>query len=290
MVQRITISPQQYQTASACSARNVPQQAFIVLQPDQSHYLLRVLRLKVGDRFIAQSGQGQQWLAAISQQADRAWVVEAITAASPSTPPIRLIAALPKGNSFDQVVRQTTELGVTHIHPVMSDRTLLKPSANKLDRWRRIAQEASEQSERATVPEIYEPIDFRACIAHPPWKTQAKDQEDDLDHQPIHCICAARCKLFQQKVDDEASTTTNHTESPHLLAYLLRHQADYSASKNLPSIVLAIGPEGGWTDEEIAVAISHGYKTVSLGSVILRAVTAPIAALSLITASRELLI
>lgn len=285
MVQRITISPQQYQTADQS----------IALRPDQVHYLLRVLRLKSGDRFIAQNGQGQQWLAVISDQASRAQVLEAIASPlsslpSTSIPSIRLIAALPKGNGFDQVVRQTTELGVTHIHPVISDRTLLKPSANKLERWRRIAQEASEQSERLTVPEIYEPIAFQHCIKHPSWKDHSIDQSGSTNGQTLYCICYARCEISQSGADDKSSTTTASTDSLHLLAYLLRHQAQNSASKNLPSIVLAIGPEGGWTAEEITVAISNGYKTVSLGSAILRAVTAPIAALSLITASRELLI
>ena len=280
MVQRITISPQQYQAAAQ----------FIALQPDQVHYLLRVLRLKSGDRFIAQNGQGQQWLAAVSDQDSQAQVLEMIASSAASTPSIRLIAALPKGNSFDQVVRQTTELGVTHIHPVISDRTLLKPSANKLERWRRIAQEASEQSERTTVPEIYEPISFQDCIEHSPWKNCSTSQHKSTSRQILHCICYARCELFQPRVDTRSSTTTASTDSPHLLAYLLRHQAQNPASIDLPSIVLAIGPEGGWTAEEITVAISSGYKTVSLGSAILRSVTAPIAALSLITASRELLI
>ena len=280
MVQRITISPQQYQAADES----------ITLQPDQLHYLLRVLRLKLGDRFIAQDGQGRQWLAAIGDRPDRAQVIESLKLNRSWIPSIRLIAALPKGNSFDQVVRQTTELGVTHIHPVISDRTLLKPSANKLERWRRIAQEASEQSERAVVPEIYEPIDFQHCIKHSPWELPTVDPKDPAYMQTLHCICFARCKLIQRKVDAEAGMTTASTDSPYLLSYLLRHQGENSASKNLPSVVLAIGPEGGWTDEEIAVAILNGYKTVSLGSVILRSVTAPIAALSLITASRELLI
>ena len=117
---------------------------------------MRVLRLNVGDRFIAQNGQGQQWLVEITPTTNEAQVVKTLTPRSvqPESA-IRLIAALPKGNRFDEVVRQTTELGVTHIHPVIAQRTLLKPSDNKLARWRRIAQEASEQSERITVPEIF---------------------------------------------------------------------------------------------------------------------------------------
>jgi 16S rRNA (uracil1498-N3)-methyltransferase len=262
MVQRITISADQQQGSS-----------LITLRGDQVHYLMRVLRLKVGDRFIAQTGQGQQWLAALSEQAHQAQILEALAPSSQPFPPLRLIAALPKGNSFDQVVRQTTELGVTHIYPVITERTLLKPKGNKLERWRRIAQEASEQSERITVPEIFEPADFISFIKQTSWEGGSAGQRDDCE---LRYLCAARA------------------QSPHLLAHLLTHQPNEQPSQltsaHLPSVILAVGPEGGWTANEITVATAHGYKIVSLGGAILRAVTAPITALSLVAAARELLI
>jgi 16S rRNA (uracil1498-N3)-methyltransferase len=262
MVQRITISADQQQGSS-----------LITLRGDQVHYLMRVLRLKVGDRFIAQTGQGQQWLAALSEQAHQAQILEALAPNLQPSPPLRLIAALPKGNSFDQVVRQTTELGVTHIYPVITERTLLKPKGNKLERWRRIAQEASEQSERITVPEIFEPADFISFIKQTSWEGGSAGQRDDCE---LRYLCAARA------------------QSPHLLAHLLTHQPNEQPSQltsaHLPSVILAVGPEGGWTANEITVATAHGYKVVSLGGAILRAVTAPITALSLVAAARELLI
>lgn len=258
MVQRITISADQQQGSS-----------LITLRGDQVHYLMRVLRLKVGDRFIAQTGQGQQWLAALSEQANQAQILEALAPSQQPFPPLRLIAALPKGNSFDQVVRQTTELGVTHIYPVITERTLLKPKGNKLERWRRIAQEASEQSERITVPKISEPVDFISLIKQTSWEGGSAGQRDDCE---LRYLCAAR------------------TQSPHLLAHLLTHQPSELTSAHLPSVILAVGPEGGWTPNEITVATAHGYKVVSLGGAILRAVTAPITALSLVAAARELLI
>lgn len=242
-VQRITISADQRQAG------------LLTLAADQRHYLLRVLRLRAGDRFIAQDGQGQQWLAALTEQPDQADILEALIARAP-TAPLRLIAALPKGNGFDQVVRQTTELGVTHIYPVLSDRTLLKPSASKLTRWRRIAQEAAEQSEQVSVPEIFDPIDFRQCLAQ-------------VDSEGLRYLCAAR------------------TDCPHLLAHLQTHLTSSAPSL---AVTLAIGPEGGWTAAEITDATAQGYEVVSLGAAVLRAVTAPITALSLITAARELLI
>jgi 16S rRNA (uracil1498-N3)-methyltransferase len=131
----------------------------IVLTSQQQHYLNRVLRLGVGDRFIVMDGQGHSWLAALAN-VDQAQILEPITVQSELPVAITLVAALPKGSGFDEVVRQSTELGVGCIAPVISDRTLLQPSPQKLERWRRIAQEAAEQSERQIVPTILEPAKF----------------------------------------------------------------------------------------------------------------------------------
>jgi len=245
MVQRITISASQ------------KRENLLYLEADQIHYLRRVLRLAAGDRFIAQDGLGTQWLAALTDQPSQAQVIETVVTADTvrQAPPLRLIAALPKGNSFDQVVRQATELGVSHIYPVISDRTLLKPKGNKLERWRRISQEASEQSERITVPEIFPPVALSVCLQQATW-------------EGLRYICAAR------------------QNCPHLLAKL----QDDLTSENLLGVTLMVGPEGGWTADEITVAIREDYEVVALGSVILRAVTASITALSLVAAVRELLI
>ncbi|MFB2835212.1 16S rRNA (uracil(1498)-N(3))-methyltransferase [Floridanema evergladense] len=145
-LQRLTISATQIENQQ------------ITLTPEQYHYLSRVLRLQTDDRFIAMNGQGQWWLAKlVNQQAE---IIEPITIYTELPISITSIVALPK-NGFDEVVKQITELGVTKIIPVISDRTLLKPSPQKIDRWRRIAIEAAEQSERQIVPEILEPIPFK---------------------------------------------------------------------------------------------------------------------------------
>ena len=174
------------------------------------------------------------------------------------------MAALPKGNGFDEVVRQATELGVASIVPVTSDRTLLKPSAQKVDRWRRIAAEAAEQSERQIVPTILEPVSFDLAV---------KDCG-----QKYRYICVAR------------------GDNPHFWDCLIGLEPPFvgavppcppPAGGGELSIVIAIGPEGGWTDGEVKRAIELGFEPVSLGSRILRAVTAPIVALSLVGAAFE---
>ncbi|TVP63611.1 MAG: 16S rRNA (uracil(1498)-N(3))-methyltransferase [Nodularia sp. (in: Bacteria)] len=231
-LQRIAIAPFQFQ------------ETLIILTKEQQHYLVRVLRLRPGDRFIAMDGQGKWWLAQL--ETEQAQVLEALIVETELSVAITLMVALPKGNGFDEIVRYSTELGVTCIAPVLSDRTLLNPSPQKLERWRRIATEAAEQSERAFVPTILEPVAFSTAITA---------------SQATHCyICEGR------------------GDYPHLNNLM---------KSDPPEIVIATGPEGGWTPAEIEQAIASGFQPVSLGRRILRAVTAPVVALTLISANYD---
>jgi 16S rRNA (uracil1498-N3)-methyltransferase len=226
---------------------NQKQDDRLTLTFQQEHYLKRVLRMKSGDRFVAMDGRGRSWLAELIDNSAK--LIEPISTSTELSTDITLIAALPKGNAFDEVVRSCTELGVNTFMPVISDRTLLKPSSNKVDRWRKIATEAAEQSERQIVPVILEPIKFTEAIQ------TVVDSETDC------YICVARGDV------------------PYLWNCLARNKAS--------KIVIAIGSEGGWTELEIETAIAVGFQPVSLGRRILRAVTAPVTAISLILAAVE---
>jgi len=235
-LQRITIAPSQLQASQ------------IILTPQQVHYLGRVLRLREGDRFIAMDGLGKWWLAQLT--GEQAQILETLSVETELPVSITLMVALPKGSGFDEVVRCCTELGVTCIAPVMSDRTLLNPSPQKLERWRRIAAEAAEQSERAVVPTILEPVNFSDALSL-------------VNGQKY--ICEARGNY------------------PHLINCL----PNKGQITNDRELIIATGPEGGWTEQELEIAIASGFQPVSLGRRILRAVTAPIVALSLVTAACE---
>jgi len=220
----------------------------ITLTSEQQHYLNRVLRLRQGDRFVALDGVGRSWLAEL-HQSDSAQILEPVTTATELPVAVTLVIALPKGNGFDEVVRQATELGVACIMPVISDRTLLQPSPQKLDRWRRIAQEAAEQSERQIVPTLLDPVPFKT--------------------------------LLQVAPTDPAYLCVTRHSAPPFLDRLL------STSQALSELTVAIGPEGGWTEAELEQAIAACFQPVTLGPRILRTVTAPIVALSLIAATWE---
>lgn len=234
-MQRLAIAPTQQQDGE------------ITLTPKQQHYLYKVLRLGDGDRFVAMDGLGMSWLVEI--KGTSAKILESLSVETELPVIVTLMAALPKGQGFDEVVRCCVELGVTTIVPVISDRTLLKPSLQKLERWRRIATEAAEQSERQIVPNIADPTPFTTAIA------------TAVELEASAYICLAR------------------KDAPHLFGCLQARQP-----KN---IVIATGPEGGWTELEAQKAIAFNFQPVSLGRRILRAITAPMMALSLIAGITE---
>ena len=130
--------------------------------------------------------------------------------------------------------------------PVIATRTLLKPSANKLARWQRIAMEAAEQSEREFVPQVLAPVAFREAITKPQ-------------------LQAPGTQLF---------IGVTRQDAPHL----------GQVARATGPISIATGCEGGWTEAELAAAIAVGFAPVTLGKRILRAVTAPIAALAVLSA------
>ena len=222
------------------------QQEQIALDAQQQHYLLRVLRLNNGDRFIALDGAGNSWLAEIAERSAR--IISSIAIETELPISLSLITALPKGNGYEQVIRCCTELGVSKFIPAISDRTILKPSPNKVQRWRKIAAEAAEQSERQIVPKIVEPVKFNKAIDH------TRSNQDKY-------ICVARGDL------------------PTLWHCL--------QNRSQSEIVIATGCEGGWTETEVDNAIAFGWQPVSLGNRILRAVTAPIVVCSLAVAMLE---
>ncbi|MEL6495468.1 MAG: 16S rRNA (uracil(1498)-N(3))-methyltransferase [Cyanobacteria bacterium J06623_7] len=221
----------------------------IALDAKQLHYLLRVVRLGNGDRFLALDGVGNCWLAELEQNIAR--IIAAVEVKTELPISLSLITALPKGSGYEQILRCCTELGVSNFCPVISDRTLLKPKPNKIERWRKIVTEAAEQSERQIVPNLSEPLKFSQAIS------QSKP------NTPRY-ICVARGDISSlwQSLSDLTPT-------------------------NISEITIATGCEGGWTNNEVQQASEIGFKPVSLGKRILRAVTAPIAVSSLTAAYLE---
>ncbi|BFU96628.1 MAG: Ribosomal RNA small subunit methyltransferase E [Nitrospira sp.] len=173
-------------------------------------------------------------------------ILDTTTAPVRSGPQLVLAQALLKGEKMDWVIQKSTELGVDHIVPVQTTNAVVKVRPDRVEhqraRWERIALEAAQQSERWTVPTIGDPTDLS--------KAKAAYQS------------AAKFILAERSTEMSLTTVTLPTGA---------HQ----------TILLAIGPEGGWNEDELRLMREQGYRPLTLGSRILRAETAAIVALSI---------
>ncbi len=208
--------------------------------------MTRVLRMGRGDRFILMDGKGARFQAIIVSAGPRE-VLVALEKALPQPPPspveITLCQALLKSRAMDCVIEKTSELGVNRIFPFSSERAVVRlnreKSANKRRHWREIAQGAAKQSNRGAPAEIGPLSSFGELVAECP-------QENAL-----------KVILWEE-------------EGARDLKGLLK------ASPPLKKFIGMVGPEGGFSPEEVRAAKEAGFTSVSLGQRVLRAETAAI--------------
>ena len=218
------------------------------IEGEEARHLARVLRVEAGQRYEI-SDNLNVYLAEIDT-ARKENVVFRTLEKLPTSPPsarFELYAALIKFDRFEWIVEKATELGVTEIVPIeatRSERGLEKAAAKRVERWRRIALEASQQSRRAHLPEIAEPIPLAQAMARTGTYRYA------LDEAPGAALLLSALPAVRTVQD---------------------------------TIAILTGPEGGWTDEERASFTHAGWTPVSMGPLILRAETAVIAALAVIS-------
>ena len=155
---------------------------------------------------------------------------------------IILIQGLLKGEKMDFIIQKTTELGVSAIIPVVTDRSQLRET-RKHARWKKIAEEASRQSGRTKVPEIFEICSFKALF-------------------DIPVLISGKGIIFWEQGGEKLTAVT-------------------SRLSDTDKVFLIVGPEGGFSEEEVLLASDKGFLTATLGSRILRAETASIAAVSI---------
>jgi 16S rRNA (uracil1498-N3)-methyltransferase len=209
---------------------------------DEFHYLVHVRRHRLEDEIEIRDYEGRRFLGVV-KQIERDRVVLSLEKELPEVQiiwPVTLILAVPKRSVFGDVVRQTSEIGIQRLIPVSTERSIAKPGANKLERWRRIAQESLRQCGRAK-PLIVDDM------------TGFADAAKEL---------GAHGKALLLHPDSTEETTP-------LLG---------SAEKQTGPISIAIGPEGGFTDNETMMAVACGFQPVSLGTPIMRIETAAIVA------------
>lgn len=170
--------------------------------------------------------------------------------------PVTLVLAIYKFDHMEWAIEKATELGVAAIAPVIARRTekhLAEAALARVERWRRIVHEAAQQSRRSDVPLVSDPVSLPARVR------AASD--------------AVRIVLAEQ----ERTTTLRHALD----------EAQDAAETDMPTLEIAIGPEGGWAPEEEALFDANGWRAASLGPRILRAETAAISAMAVVSSYLE---
>jgi 16S rRNA (uracil1498-N3)-methyltransferase len=220
------------------------------IEGDEAQHLTRVLRVEKGQIYEV-SDNRDAWLAEVTVARKQEVTFRTLERVAPRPPVVRihLYAALIKFDHFEWIVEKATELGVERIVPFRaerSDKGLEQAAVKRVERWRRIAIEASQQSRRDRLPEV-----------------------DDLS-------------TFELAILEDADLRIFCDEQPGATGILQSLTAERTAQD---TIALMIGPEGGWTDVERAKFSEVGWRPVTLGPQILRAETAAAAAAAIITAA-----
>ncbi|HXD74531.1 MAG TPA: 16S rRNA (uracil(1498)-N(3))-methyltransferase [Vicinamibacterales bacterium] len=223
----------------------------VTLPREEGEHLTRVLRMGVGDTISVFDGRGHEFAArvlSIERRDVRVHLVSRIEPAAEPAVALTLAQAVIKGDKMDDVVRDAVMLGVSAVQPLVTARTESTVAAltkgNRVDRWQRVALASVKQSRRAVLPEIRRPLTLEAFLDDPPSALRLMLVEPGAgEAEPLSV-------LQGQPVPQDAT--------------------------------LFVGPEGGWTEREVAAAREHGVRLVTLGHRTLRADATPVAAISVL--------
>jgi 16S rRNA (uracil1498-N3)-methyltransferase len=225
---------------------------YVVITGDDVNHIVKVMRSRIGDEVICCNGEGRDVRGAIESFEGDAVRVRILEEGLPNRElPVQVTIAqgLPKGDKMELVIQKGTELGAFSFCAFTSSRTVVKLDDKKekkrIERWQKIAKEAAEQSHRSHVPTIENVLSWRELLAS-----------------------ASRFHYALFAYEKEETVTLRQA--------LTEVQPG-------ASILLVIGPEGGFDEKEVAEAEAAGFVSVSLGRRILRAETAPLYALSCVS-------
>jgi 16S rRNA (uracil1498-N3)-methyltransferase len=217
----------------------------IFLEAEESQHLARVLRLLSGAIVFAFDGEGTEYeceIAVVHKAHTQLKIRSRLGNEVESPLHLTLGQALVKSDKFDWVVQKATELGVTQIVPLITEHSEFRKAENldgRLQRWRRIALEATKQCGRRKIPVITEAQKFAE-------------------------FCDAQSNVKAKR-------------------FILSERDGKSFGEKLSanSVIIAIGPEGGWHESELTYAQTHNFTSIHLGERILRTETAAITAVSI---------
>jgi 16S rRNA (uracil1498-N3)-methyltransferase len=235
------------------------------LHGDQARHLSRVLRAQPGMEFDVVA-DGHAWLARVAS-IERDSVQFTLLRELDAAPglPVTLLLSIFKFDRMEWAIEKPVELGASRIVPVLAERTekhLAQAADKRVERWRRIALEAAKQSRRSDLPEIADPARLPKLLASSePAETAEERAEQDAP---------APLRILLSEVEEDQP-----------LLRLLKQEITAGGRE----VLLAIGPEGGWTPAELALFTGAGWHSASLGPRILRVETATVAALAVVSAT-----
>jgi len=225
----------------------------VVISGEEAHHIIKVLRFRPGDEIRISDGKSIESLGVILDVDSRDTKIKIrILEKNKSKeikPFITLLHGLPKGEKLDWVIQKSTEIGVSKVIPIITQRTVPNIPQSKVERrikrWNKIAKEAAKQSMRIDIPKIVEPSTFDASL------------REINNHQ---------LSIIPWELENEVS-----------LKKILK---DINGSVN--KVAVFIGPEGGFSPDEVKKAKELGAVSVSLGPRILRTETAAISVCSIL--------
>lgn len=223
----------------------------VIIDGGDFNHIRNVLRMKPGEKFIANDGNGASYCCSIREFMGDSVIADIEKGQLESAElPVRLVLfqGLPKADKMELIIQKSVELGAAEVVPVEMTRCVVKldekKKKSKLARWQSISESAAKQSGRTVIPEVKNVISFGEALKY----------ADSLDLLLVPYECADSLKMLRKKIDE---------------------------IKPGMSVGIFIGPEGGYEEKEIEEAKKHGGEIVSLGKRILRTETAAIAALSI---------
>ena len=232
----------------------------VTLEGPEAHHLANVRRFQVGDAVVVFNGDGREYPALVAELGKKRIALQVTDVHAPIRElpfSLHMAVALPKGDRGDFLIEKLTELGVTTFTPLISERSIVKIDDSKTEKLRRAVIEASKQCGRNVLMAIHGPARWaewcpvqsaRRLIAHP-------SDVDLMRRRP------KRSEVDAASVGDGVDLAALRSP-PHFKEH----------------ITVAIGPEGGFSDGEVATALAAGWERLSLGPRILRVETAAIAA------------
>jgi 16S rRNA (uracil1498-N3)-methyltransferase len=243
------------------------------LTGDQAIHLARVLRAEPGQIFDIVANGFLHRAEIITATEDRVDFTLHEQLESDAALPLHLLLAIFKFDHMEWAIEKATELGISRITPILARRTekhLAQSALKRAERWRRIALESAKQSRRTDIPEIADPAHLKQALEQEKAPTRILLSEIEQSQ-----TLTAALENSQPVTNDRVP----HPSQSHRDGWDVESQS--SDPTQTITHALAVGPEGGWTPEEITLFLQHNWQPVTLGPRILRAETAAIAAIAI---------